>query len=155
MELGKAKTIAEEIKGLLEPACNRIEIAGNIRRRKPVVNDIDLVVIPRDRWELDLALMRLGNYKMSGIKIARVEMDSIPLDIYFADEQTWATLFLIRTGSTENNMRLAWLAKKRGWRLKASGDGLFNEKGQRIAGDTEESIYRALDLPYQAPWDRD
>ncbi|MBA7714607.1 hypothetical protein ES703_123634 [subsurface metagenome] len=42
-------------------------------------------------------------------------------------------------------------AKIRGWRLAASGDGLFNEKGERIAGDTEESIYKALGLPYQPP----
>ena len=154
MELQKAKAIAEELKGLLAPACERITIAGSIRRQKPIVNDIDLVVIPRDRRQLDMTLMKLGNYKMSGRKIARVEMENIPLDIYFADEETWATLLLIRTGSKENNIRLATLAKKRGWRLAASGDGLFNEKGERVAGDSEESIYEALGVPYQKPWER-
>jgi len=98
--------------------------------------------------------MRMGNYKMSGMKIARVEMDSIPLDIYFATPETFATLFLVRTGSKENNIRLATLAKKRGWRLAASGDGLFDETGRRIAGDTERSIYEALEVPWQEPWER-
>jgi DNA polymerase/3'-5' exonuclease PolX len=46
------------------------------------------------------------------------------------------------------------LAKKKGWHLAASGDGLFNEKGQRVAGGSEESIYEALELPYQEPWER-
>ena len=109
MELEKAKVFANIVVKALEPHCDKIEVAGSIRRQKPIVNDIDLVAIPRDRWNLDLALMRMGNYKMSGRKIARVEMDTIPLDIYFATEETWATLLLIRTGSTENNIRLCSL----------------------------------------------
>ena len=154
MELEKAEAFASIVVKALEPYCDKIEVAGSVRRQRPIVNDIDLVVIPRDRRNLDLALMRIGNYKMSGMKIARVEMDSIPLDIYFATPETFATLLLVRTGSKENNIRLATLAKKRGWRLAASGDGLFNEKGKRIAGDSEESIYEALGLPYQQPWER-
>lgn len=150
MELRKAKVIADTVVKALEPYCDKIEVAGSIRRQKPTVNDIDLVLIPRDRWNLDVALMKMGNYKMSGMKIARVDMDSIPLDIYFATPETFGTLLLIRTGSKENNIRLASLAKKRGWHLAASGDGLFNEKGERIA-DSEESIYQALKLRWQEP----
>ena len=154
MELEKAKAFASIVVKAVEPYCDKIEVAGSVRRQRPIVNDIDLVVIPRDRRNLDLALTRIGNYKMSGMKIARVEMDSIPLDIYFATPETFATLLLVRTGSKENNIRLATLAKKRGWRLAASGDGLFNEKGERIAGDSEESIYEALEVPWQEPWER-
>jgi len=154
VELEKAKAFANMVVKALEPYCDKIEVAGSVRRQRPIVNDIDLVLIPRDRQNLDLALMRMGNYKMSGMKIARVEMDSIPLDIYFATPETFATLFLVRTGSKENNIRLATLAKKRGWRLAASGDGLFDETGRRIAGDTERSIYEALEVPWQEPWER-
>jgi len=32
--------------------------------------------------------------------------------------------------------------------------GLFNAKGERIAGDTELSIYQALGLRYQHPEER-
>ena len=151
MELEKAKVIADTVVKALAPYCERIMVAGSIRRQKPTVRDIDLVLVVRDRQNLDSALMGMGNYKMSGLKIARVEMDSIPLDIYFATPETFATLLLIRTGSVESNIRLAARAKKRGWRLAASGGGLFNEKGERIAGDTEESIYEALGVPYQRP----
>jgi len=154
MELEKAKVIADTVVKALAPYCERIMVAGSIRRQKPTVRDIDLVLIPRDRQSLDSALLLMGSYKMSGMKIARVEMDSIPLDIYFATPETFATLLLIRTGSVESNIRLATLAKKRGWRLAASGGGLFNEHGERIAGDTEESIYEALGLPYQRPEER-
>ena len=154
MELERAKAIAEQVKALLEPACEKVAIAGSLRRRRPVVNDIDLVLVPRDRYAVDGILTRLGKVKMSGLKLTRVEMDSISLDVYYATPETFPTLLLIRTGSVENNIRLATLAKKRGWHLAASGDGLFDEKGRRVAGDSEKSIYEALRLPWQEPWER-
>jgi len=154
MELEKAQKIAEGIVARLEPYCQRIEVAGSIRRQKDWVNDIDLVLIPSDPWKLRQEILGLGASKMTGSKIMRVMVGRIQVDIYIASEETWATLLLIRTGSKENNVRLAILAKKRGWHLAAAGDGLFDENGERIAGDSEESIYQALDLPYQEPWQR-
>jgi len=155
MELQRAQRIAETVTERLRPYCQKIEVAGSIRRKKSAVNDIDLVLIPADRYAVDRQMMELGRVKMAGIKIARVEMDSITLDVYYATPETWATLFLIRTGSAQHNIRLATLAKKKGWRLHASGEGLFDENGQRIAGDTEESIFEALGIPYQRPEERD
>lgn len=154
MELERAQRIANEVIKRLSPYCKKIEVAGSIRRRKPQVNDIDLVLIPNDLWNLHPELMKLGQLKMSGKKIMRVMIGSTQVDIYVADEATWATLLLIRTGSKENNIRLCSRAKAMGWHLAASGDGLFNETGERIAGDTEISIYNALGLPYQEPWER-
>ena len=155
MELEQGQKIAAEVVERLKPYCRKIEVAGSIRRRKPLVNDIDLVLIPKDLWALHNAVVKLGQVTMGGKKIMRVMVGVRQVDIYVANEETWATLLLIRTGSAENNIRLASLAKKRGWRLAASGDGLFNEKGERIAGDTEESIFEALSLPYKEPWERE
>jgi len=154
MALERAQKIAEEVVKHLSPYCQRIEVAGSIRRKKPWVNDVDLVLIASDLWNLYAEVMKLGQVKVNGSKLMRVMVGSVQVDIYIADERIWATLLLIRTGSAENNIRLATLAKNRGWRLAASGDGLFNENEERIAGDTEESIYAALGLPYQQPWER-
>ena len=161
--LERAEKIAAAVVRRLSPYCKRredgkgyyIEVVGSIRRRKEWVKDIDLVLIPADLWNLHHEIMGLGQVRMSGSKIMRVMVNGTQVDIYFADDKTWATLLLIRTGSAENNIRLATRAKKKGWHLHASGDGLFNEKGERIAGDTERSIYNALGVPYQAPWERD
>ena len=154
IELERAQKIAQEVVKRLSPYCQRIEVAGSVRRKKPQVNDIDLVLIPNDLWNLHAELTKIGQLKMSGSKILRLMASNTQIDIYIADEQTWATLLLIRTGSAGNNIRLATLAKKRGWHLAASGDGLFDEKGERIAGDTELSIYQALGLHYQEPEER-
>jgi len=151
MQLARAQKIAEEIQKRLSPYCSRIQVAGSVRRKKPWVNDIDFVLIPSDPWNLQHEIAGMGQVKMSGTKITRVMVGSVQVDFYFATEETWATLLLIRTGSAENNIKLCSLAKKKGWHLAASGEGLFNENSQRIAGDTEQSIYEALELPYQEP----
>jgi DNA polymerase/3'-5' exonuclease PolX len=44
--LADAEAIAAERRELLAPGCERIEVAGSIRRRKPEVRDIELVAIP-------------------------------------------------------------------------------------------------------------
>ena len=158
MELEKARAIADEVIKRLCPYCSRIEVAGSIRRKKPQPRDIDLVLIPADPWNLEhevLALARPFQPALSGEKLKRFNYNGAQIDLYYASPETWATLLLIRTGSTENNIRLCSLAKQRGWRLAASGDGLFDENGRRIAGDTERSIYKALGLPFMEPRERD
>ena len=47
-------------------------------------------------------------------------------------------------------------------KLHADGSGLFRIEAQgcegievRIAGDTEESIFQALGVPYKEPWERE
>jgi len=159
MRLEEARSIAERVKEMLTPYCERIEIAGSIRRGKPIVHDIDIVLIekPEAALVMNNILFNIGIVKLNGPKIKRVYLpeDNITVDIYIATPATWATLLLIRTGSKENNIRLCSLAREKGWHLKASGDGLFDEAGNRIAGDTEESIYEALGVPYQEPEERD
>src|SRR5438270_8448835 len=45
--LGDARLHAEAICRLLEPACQRIEIAGSIRRMAALVGDIEIVCTPK------------------------------------------------------------------------------------------------------------
>ena len=46
------------------------------------------------------------------------------VDLYLADEKTFVTLILIRTGSKEHNMKLTSIARQKGLKLFASGKGL-------------------------------
>jgi len=157
MELENAKKIADVVVKRLSPYCRKIQVAGSIRRQKAIVHDIDMVLIPSDPWNLEgevLALACSVQPKLSGEKLKRFDYNGAQIDLYYADEDTWATLLLIRTGSKENNIRLCTRAKDMGWHLAASGDGLFNEKAERIAWQSEVEIYNALGLPYQRPEER-
>lgn len=153
--LEKALEVAGEMVHLLDYYFDRVEVVGSVRRRKPWVNDVDLVAIPREHLE-PRAVLQLLQVKIvrSGPKMATFEFKGVRLDIYYATAETWGTLFLIRTGSKESNIRLCTAAQNKGWKLKANGEGLFDSGGTRIAGDDEASIFRALGLPFKQPWER-
>jgi len=153
MEITKARGIASSIVAQLKPFCDRIEIAGSIRRGKAEVHDIDIVAIPSG-MAFHREMQKCG-YVSGGPKIYKVEVfvfdgngkllicasKKFTADIYIASEATWATLLLIRTGSANHNKMLCTLAKSKGMKLHADGSGLervsatpnlFNQ--QRIAG---------------------
>lgn len=63
VRLELARPIAKELVESLRPACHRIEIAGSIRREKPLVSDIEIVAMPiieeqtsGDLWETPVAV---------------------------------------------------------------------------------------------------
>ena len=51
-DLRIAEPVAERLVEQLRPYCERIQIAGSIRRRKWAVGDIELLCIPKYRTEL-------------------------------------------------------------------------------------------------------
>lgn len=46
LRLAEARVRAQYLRDLLAPACERVEIAGSVRRSAPVVKDVELVAIP-------------------------------------------------------------------------------------------------------------
>ncbi len=114
MELQKAQTIANEFIELVKDQYSKIEIVGSIRRGKAEVKDVDLVAIPK------IPIKE---------KIIRMPFKDITIDMYIANEKNFECLKLIRTGSAKHNIKLCAIAKRRGWKLNANGDGLYtNDK---------------------------
>jgi DNA polymerase (family 10) len=52
--LSFARLVAEDLKARLQPACERVEIAGSIRRQRPWVKDVELLCIPKVERAVDL-----------------------------------------------------------------------------------------------------
>ena len=75
------------------------------------------------------------------------------VDFYRAIPKTFGIQELIRTGSADHNMWLAGYAITKGYRLKYSV-GLIKEDVP-VAGETEESVFSALDLPCPEPQKRE
>jgi len=159
-ELEYAGEMANRLMGILEPCCQRIAVAGSIRRKRPQVKDIDLVIIPNNLSALGITLLRYGEILTkkrlsTKTKIIKYRFHGIPVEIYIANEETWPMLLLVRTGSASHNQVLAMLAKQQGLKLKANGRGIVDAQGNRVSGDTEESIFEALGLEYIPPEKRE
>jgi len=154
MKLQEALSIFNEIYYRLKPHCEKIIAAGSIRRQKDEIRDIDIVLIPTNPGQLSQEIDRLGPPIADGEKLRRVEYNGTQVDIYYANQKTWATLLLIRTGSRENNIGLCSQAQSLGMKLKANGDGIIDAGGHLIPIESEEQIYQILGLPYHEPWER-
>jgi len=164
LKLQEAEALAFKILQVIEPCCERVSIAGSVRRRRPEPNDIDIVLIPKPfmwtqiemRMRAELGAMRgIAGTQLIRIYIpfANVPERHVQVDFYAATEQTWGTILLIRTGSTDHNIRLCTHAKALDMMLSASRGVI--EKGKVVASKTEEEIFKALILPYVAPGDRE
>lgn len=163
MKLLEATEIANELVNKLRPYCDKIEVAGSIRRGRANVHDIDIVaILDEDKLlssgffgVLHLIASITGDQPHGGHVYLACSYRRVPVDIYWATPSSWGTLLLIRTGSKEHNIKLCTLARDKGWHLHASGKGLFDSYNRRIAGDTEEGIFTALGLPFIPPGQRE
>lgn len=183
--LEEAQKKALEFMQMLGPHCERIEAAGSIRRGKPWVKDIDLIVIPKMKSKTALfgTVTEVGEtdfYEKLRRELRTIESEGqrmirgslwlgakpIFLDIYIATEESWATLLLIRTGSAEHNIWMCARARACGGKLHADGSGLevpgqYDPMAQKTANarviraKNEDEIFKALGIPPRAPNERE
>jgi len=151
MRLEQAQKLAQEIVEQVHPYCERVEVAGSIRRKKSEVRDVDIVLIPKPLFwrRVVTTLQRVMDAKIvkHGDSIAQLTIKGVNVDLYVANEQTWGALLLIRTGSAEHNIKLSQIALRKG--MKLTHNGLI--KGGKVVASTEKEIFEALDLPYVKP----
>jgi len=157
----EARSTAEQIKTAVAPYCDKIEIAGSIRRRKTIVHDIDFVIVTKADAEWQKITEELKHMKAKpncqGSAVIKALLPTqnglFKVDFYRAQPSTFGIHLLIRTGSAEHNMWLAGYSISKGMRLKYS-EGLIKE-GSAIAGETEQGVFEALGLPYPLPSQRE
>jgi len=162
----EVEPLALEIVSRISPFCIRVEVAGSIRRRKSTVNDIDIVVLPKPQFWVQVvkeirhkfsAVTEKQGEKLATLYVPLASKQGkgyVEVDLYRASEGTWGILLLIRTGSAEQNIYLSSLAIRKGYHL-AHSKGLTNEKGEVIASKTEQEVFQALGLDYKSPEDRE
>lgn len=153
--LNLGRDIVEKIRVL--PQVKQIELAGSLRRRKETIGDIDILVAceEKDRQKiidhftaLDMVkeVIAKGDTKASVIIFEKDRQ--VDLRVLNIDE--WGSGLQYFTGSKEHNVHLRDIAKSKG--LKVSEYGVFDAKtGEKIAGKTEEEVYRAVGMQWIPP----
>jgi DNA polymerase (family X) len=159
MLLDYARGFSVGIVEQLKSHCERIEVVGSVRRKKARVNDIDILCQLKQEFGTeqafeDAVLNLCSEVYSNGKVIKSVLINGVQADFYIATPATYETLRLIRTGSAQHNIKLTSLAKRRGWKLYASGRGLVDEYGN-ILSATEAGILKLLLGRYVEPEERD
>jgi DNA polymerase/3'-5' exonuclease PolX len=134
--------VANELEPLLVPFCERIAVAGSVRRGKAMVGDLEILFISRmeqrpnpdslfgEAVEVPLALEALDRLVSQRIILPRPKRDgtrtwgsairlaahcytTLPVDFFRATEESWFNLLVCRTGGAQTNMQIASRAKDR------------------------------------------
>lgn len=172
-----ALCVADELESLMEQNCERLEIAGSIRRQKPLVSDIEILYIPKMgvrkkglfeseeyaqtedflQTLLDCGILKKrpnvnGSFAWGEKnKLAIHQPSGIPVDFFATTEENWWVSLVIRTGSKEMNLALTTGAQKRGGRLLAYGSGFQDLDGVVHPAHSEREVFDMCGVEYKEP----
>jgi len=152
MLLGEALSLAEYVVESLKGVCEKVSYAGSLRRMKETVGDIDILAVGDRRKVIDkfASLDRVTEVLARGDTKASVLMDDRQIDLRVVESDQWGSALQYFTGSKEHNVHLRELAKEKGFKINEYGVFRLSD-GERVAGETEESVYGVLGLSYIPP----
>lgn len=163
----RAFAVATRIREELAPYSERIEIAGSLRRKRPEVGDIDLVILPREGEEAALrqratAAVRAGNARMltqGAENMTMVLANGMQVDLFFARRAkndlagyvpgNFGMRLLAMTGSKEHNIQLAQTAERMGYHFAPYAGlmrgGVYYYKTEGGRGYRSGEVFRGED----------
>jgi DNA polymerase (family 10) len=153
-KLAVAAQYAEPLRVYLEktPGIGQVALAGSYRRCRETVGDLDILATAHAAAPV---MDRFVNYDevadvlAKGPTRATIRLKcGIQVDLRVVEQSSFGAALQYFTGSKAHNIEIRRLAQER--RLKISEYGVFRGK-TRVAGNTEESVYGAVGLPWIAP----
>ena len=159
-----AKNLAKAIIDVLSPHCERIEVAGSLRRNQAQVGDIELVAISKthpvglfgqdvthaaverirqaaDQESPDIRILASGGRAVQFVILRQ----QVQVDLYLATPDNWGYIFAIRTGPAHFSKRAVTPTSKGGFLTEGHrcADGYVWERHR--PGGTSLEPQRKLD----------
>ena len=147
------------------PGIIELEVAGSYRRRQETVGDIDILATCENSQPV---MQHFQSYQ----HIERVEMAGttrgtvvlrlgLKVDLRIVPRRSYGAALHYFIGSKAHNVAVRKLGVEHGLRINEYGvfriskgkkaEGLGQEKGERIGGEKEEDVFRAVDLVWMPP----
>ena len=127
-------------------------VAGSYRRMKDTVGDLDFLVVSSKPEEVSARFVRYPEVRevlAQGTTRSSVRLASgMQADLRVVPRQSYGAALHYFTGSKAHNIAVRKLGIERG--LKINEYGVWRGE-RRIGGETEESVYAAVGLPYIEP----
>jgi DNA polymerase/3'-5' exonuclease PolX len=172
---------AREVLAVLTPACERIIVAGSLRRKREHAGDVEIVYITK-RGEArrpgalfpetcDLADVAIAELELAGTLTRRLSKtgnetfgpknklmlhvsSGVPFDLFAITAGAWFSYLVCRTGPAMFNVALAERAKALGyaWHPYKGFERLSDHK--LIEPASEHDVFTLLGLDYLEPWER-
>lgn len=139
----QARAAAECFVANVAPWCERVEIAGSLRRlhsewadavpEDRTVGDIEIVAIPTPALSARLALWKRWHEvadaaKRDGERYKKLALetgdDYLPCDLFLTEQERWGYIYALRTGPSETNQwwaRPTWQGGARPETIKLDG----------------------------------
>lgn len=174
-----ALAIAEAFVAAIRPGCDRVEIAGSLRRGSPDVGDIEVVARPTthpepsglffevdvDVSDLDPLVDRLvasGDYERllgkDRYTKLRYRPAGVQIDLFTVRPPAqWGVIYLIRTGPADYSQWLVTEARRKGFHVRegAMHRGSLGCPQSRecevIPTPEEHDVYALLGMPWTVP----
>ena len=143
--------LSKRIVNYLKSYCRKIQIVGSIRRKEKNAEDIDIVLIPKNREKMEEAMKKKGKFIQGGEHESTWHVERVKVELYYTIPEEWGAALLAYSSKAGSGIGLRMIAKRKGFKL--NNHGLFKGK-KRIAGKTERGIYKALKRPYKKPENR-
>jgi len=153
-KLATAAQYAEALRDFLQaiPGVRQVAVAGSFRRMRETVGDLDILVTA----SVDSPVMQrfttydeVAQVHSAGETRASVMLKcGLQVDLRVVAQESYGAALHYFTGSKAHNIAIRRIAQRLG--LKINEYGVFRG-ARRVAGDSEESVYRAVGLPYIPP----
>lgn len=139
-------------------------VAGSIRRARPTIGDVDLLVAVRTMddaapiMDAFVTQQQVSRVLGHGPTKSSVELHSgLQVDLRVLEKARWGTALAYFTGSQQHNIKMRERALAQGYSLNehalspVDAAGNIIEDAPKRLFDTEEGLYEALGLPWVAP----
>lgn len=130
----------------------QVTIAGSFRRMRETVGDLDILATAMPDspvMQRFTAYDEVAEVLSAGATRASVMLKcGLQVDLRVVAEESYGAALQYFTGSKAHNIAIRRIAQKHG--LKVNEYGVYRGEA-RIAGENEESVYRAVGLPYIPP----
>ena len=159
IQLAVAERVALDFQAKTRDLYRKCLLAGSIRRREPIVHDIDFAVIPKGRsfglWkdQVTKRVVEVGGSVISfGEVISNFRYRGVQVNLFLClNEGAWGVTQMWATGPKGHTIGMTIKARDRGMVINSKGLWTKDEPPRLIRTPTEEDVGRLLGWKFKPP----
>jgi len=156
-----ADEIAEDFLEKTKDLYKRCQLAGSLRRKEPVVHDIDFAVIPNGdfgpwREEVKERVVKIGGtVGPFGETISNFRYRDVLVNLFICpSEDAWGVTLMWATGPKGHTIGMTIKARNKGLLLDSTGIWTREEPKRLVGAKSEEEVGRILGWKLKPPEER-